>query len=318
MKSRRCLTIVNSILLCFSLVSCSYLGRGNTSQAVTPKQSPSSNVTLPFAVNLQSPTPSPVPSFTAIPSLSVINTTPLPTLMPEAAENLVANLLKTNGGCQLPCWWGWIIPGKTSWDDVDRFVQPFATKTHLTPEGNGVLLYAIFFAVPDSIRLEKELVVNIEVRDGIVQQIFLGQPYALINLLKDYGEPNNILLYISDDTFEKAFSDEGRFELALFLRNKGILAVYDGRMEKTEPLKICMNKLDESRPAVWLWDPARKRTLVEVGGKALFGTEPFLPKFYSLQQVINLDIESFYQTYTNPTNSNACFELLDTFLPSGK
>ena len=38
-------------------------------------------------------------------------------LEPDEMQAYVREMLQTNGGCELPCWWG-IIPGKTSWKEM--------------------------------------------------------------------------------------------------------------------------------------------------------------------------------------------------------
>ena len=240
--------------------------------------------------------------------------TPLPTLLPEDAQELVLKLLETNGDCQLPCWWGWIIPGKTKWEDVNRFLQTFATNVRLNGEKNGLQLWSAYFKVPDTVQLSEELIASIDVQNGIVEQLLVGQLYTLTDLLQENGKPNDVLLEISDDTFEE-FSPWGRFTLVLFWREKGILAVYQGRIEKTELLNLCMNKIDKTAPSFWLWDPLKEKTMEEVGGELLFGTPPFLPEFYSLQEVIGIDVEAFYQTYSAPNNINICFQILASFSP---
>ena len=133
-------------------------------------------------------------------------------------------------------------------------------------------------------------------------------------MLRDYGKPTDIQLHVSGDTFE-AFSSEGRFTIAFLWGNKGILAVYEGSIQKADTVEICMTKLDKPEPALWLWDPAKPRTMNEVGGALLYGSPPFQAKFYPLEEVISINNEIFYQTYSNTTTSDACFEILDSFSP---
>jgi hypothetical protein len=307
---KRLIDLISFVLMCFALVNCSVLGK----PSVSPQPSLTPIVTLPSLTSTQNPTISPTPTLPEMTPTQTIRATPLPTLLPEDAENLVLQLLEINGDCKLPCWWGFIVPGKTKWEDTNRFLQTFATKVRLNSEKNGLQLWTAYFTVPNAVRLSEELIASINVRDGIVEQLLVGQPYALTDLLQENGKPDDVRLEISGDTFE-AFSSEGRFKIVLFWEDKGILAVYRGRIEKTNPLKLCMNKIEKEAPVFWLWDPARQRTMEEVGGELLFGTPPFLPKFHLLQEVINIEIEDFFQTYASTNNINICFEIVASFLP---
>lgn len=66
-----------------------------------------------------------------IPTLSFSQTatftpspTIIPTLLPEEADILVAELLQTNGNCPTPCVWG-IVPGETNYEEAAGFLGPF-------------------------------------------------------------------------------------------------------------------------------------------------------------------------------------------------
>lgn len=240
-----------------------------------------------------------------------ITPTTMPTLNFQDAQSFLLNLLETNGGCKLPCWWGWIIPGKSKWIDVENFLQTFADSVNLWEKKGDLVLYSIVFKVPEEIRVEKKLIVAIDVRDGIVEEIFLGQPYALNKLLSDYGQPTDVQIYVGDSIFEE-FSTEGRFSILFFWEDKGILMVKDGQIEKTKPLSICMKNLYENSSAFWLWNPSKKRTIEEVGGDLLFGPSHNQRKFYSLEESININTEAFYKTYIKSENKNLCFEISDT------
>jgi len=296
-------------LSCFVLISCQDLEENIP--APMPTQTPVSTLSLS--------TETPIPSLTFPPTLTATLEnlpTPVPTLNPNDAQSFLLNLLETNGNCKLPCWWGSIVPGKSKWVDVDNFLQSFSDGVELATKKNGLFHYGATFTVPETIRVEKKLIVAIDVRDGIVEQIFLGQPYPLNKLLVDYGKPTDIQITIGDEIFEE-FSSEGQYTIILFWRDQGILAADDGKVEKIKPLRICMNKLDKGgHPAFWLWDPARKRTIEEVAGNSgLFGSAPFQRKFHSLKEVLDIDIETFYQTYLDPANANTCFNISDTYSP---
>ena len=58
----------------------------------------------------------------------IVSLTPSPTSYPrlsrEEAKPRIIEMLQTNAGCRLPCWWG-ITPGKTRWEEVHALLSPY-------------------------------------------------------------------------------------------------------------------------------------------------------------------------------------------------
>jgi hypothetical protein len=67
------------------------------------------------------PTPRPTNTPTFTPTLTW---TPLPTLPSQQTRAKIEELLETNGGCELPCWWG-ITPNETAWPETLHFLRPY-------------------------------------------------------------------------------------------------------------------------------------------------------------------------------------------------
>jgi hypothetical protein len=61
---------------------------------------------------IASPSPSQASGATTTP-VPIATRTPVPTLTSDQVNDAVPDLLRTNGGCDLPCWWG-VVPGQTS------------------------------------------------------------------------------------------------------------------------------------------------------------------------------------------------------------
>ncbi|OQY27323.1 MAG: hypothetical protein B6I38_10230 [Anaerolineaceae bacterium 4572_5.1] len=316
--SKQFTRVIQATLICFMLVACSSSIQQPTSTplSVSPSFTPSLTQILPTTQKIlpsstpsltQSLEPTRTPTLTPIPS---ITPTPLPTLPPEEARELVLTLMETNGGCKLPCWWGQIIPGKTRWEDAKAFLQSFASEIGFYGYDGDVSLYGVDFVVPKAVRYFELLEVSINVREGIVDKIFIGQTYPITDLLIDYGEPTEIWIYALDPGTTLL---EGRFTVVLFWEKRGIMAVYSGAIETSNPFHICMDGLD---PALWLWDSSITRTIEDVGGDLLFGSSPYHQReFYPLEDVTSIDISSFYQTYVVPENASQCFEVSDPDLP---
>lgn len=100
-----------------------------------------------------SPTSEPIT--TSILTLNPTNTPgitpiPVPTLTGEQRDRFLEDMLETNGGCELPCWWGGtIVPGKTTLGEAKRFFRS---------QGISYLVRAdvvdVVFQVPHTIAME--------------------------------------------------------------------------------------------------------------------------------------------------------------------
>jgi hypothetical protein len=120
----------------------------------------------------------------------------LPTLQPDKAKTLVSELLKTNAGCQLPCWWG-ITPGKTSWQEANQFLGVFARAIDLEDRGQGYQIGIVQISSPIDVPYITTLNQTYGIRDGIIETIDtynyeLATWYDLPNILNIYGRPDEI------------------------------------------------------------------------------------------------------------------------------
>lgn len=264
----------------------------------SPTLTPSGTISIPTLTNTQTFKPS-------------ITPTKMPTLLPDDAMEFVLNLLENNGECKLPCWWGRVYPGKTQWNEVRKYLETFATEIYLAGKEGDILLYGVNFRVPQSVRYYELLEVSIDVQDGLVLQIFIGQPYPVEKILNDMGKPSEIWINaISSNTA----SQDGRYSLALFWPDKGVLAVYDGTTRKTNPIEICLDKIDRTTTSLWLWDANQQREFLQIGGDLLIGSPPYQRDFYQLEIATEIDIDIFYEEYGKLGNS-FCFNMPDPDLP---
>jgi hypothetical protein len=82
--------------------------------------------TLPTATSLPvSTTALPVTSGETFTPLATEALAPLPTLSPVEAKAFVLELTQNNGGCELPCFWGF-TPGQTKWQTAEPLLTSFA------------------------------------------------------------------------------------------------------------------------------------------------------------------------------------------------
>lgn len=295
MKKVRFLIILFIILLaltnCVSLLSeepPSATQNGfDTSATIKSTQTPTQNPST------QTPVPS--PTWTHLPTLSL-----------GEAEKAIAKLLVSNGGCELPCWWG-MIPGETRWDEAEQFLNTFTTSigqgqqgTHQEDDGyhfhtNYTVHYIISGHTNEGLAL-------FSIRDGIIIGIDIDSPgnefdYQLYQLLSSYGLPQAVYVL----TYPNVPFDVLPFRILIHYSNQGIYAIYEYPAENDgNTITSCP---DASGPSLHLDSPNQpyKKYLMpfEDSAKRLMGVNEN-NLLVDLQTATQMDITTFYETFKNP------------------
>jgi hypothetical protein len=301
---RGALTLVSLLLTAVMVTSC--IAQPQTSE--TPPGTHSSSPTEPqhaTSTPQQSPTRSPSRTPTLAPTATW---TPLPTLDPEQAGNQVRQLLMNNGGCQLPCWWG-IVPGRTPLQEAIHFLAPFSEiaqggkssyyengKQHLTTG------FDVSYSVPGQKETSRML---LGVLDDQVAALTVFPPgseqhYKLPQLLAALGAPKQI--FVSAQAESQTAGLLPAFVI-LDYSSLGILAVYQFPLFRVgDNLRICPNSVG---PRLDLWPAGvtyRNQLSTDQYVSLVTGFDP-----RQLQDVSNMDIASFVETFQNPSSS-ACLE----------
>jgi hypothetical protein len=284
-----------------------------------PFASPTPSLAIPLSPSgtmtmtpLPSLTRTPEPSSTPLPSLTPTQTpavtwTPLPTLPVEEAQALIQDLLENNAGCRLPCWWG-IVPGETSWQEAHQFLAPFATK--FEQGGSGQIVEGGITYQTTNYTVAYEIVgeprgggAGFGVKNGIVDLIYVGpnstiRSYQLHQLLTNYGKPNDIFV----ETFSNLPDGYLPFRLALFYSEQRILAEFEYEAQRADDmLKGCPQPIG---PQLSLWGANKVLTEEDIQ-RQISGPDTDPP--LSLEEVTDMSIETFYQTFKNPAYE-ACIE----------
>ena len=226
---------------------------------------------------------------------------PTATMTTEEVEERIRSLLDSNGECDLPCWWG-IIPGQTTWDEAYSILKPVANKINNLVYGN----YGIEVNAPDDIFDDYEIGATLDMRGDTVEMIRVPLLYGftLDRMLSQYGSPAEIYVY---SLFQTMVTPPILVRLVLFYEEQGILLIYEGRTENTNPLEICPGNLDEDGFTwAYLWSPEDKRSFSDFSNKTPFGG--FSGKYLPLSEETSINIETFYDWYRNPNNL-PCFEM---------
>lgn len=176
---------------------------GTPVPTTTPTRRPTST-SWPYPTPIQRPTLGPALPPTPSPTLPPPN----PTLLePEALLDFIVEMLETNGGCDLPCWWG-ITPGETPWEEmrsffVDRGIDVASWGrlglTYLHPDDtNPVQVLDVRY------HRERDLVQGVTIKseyyDVMAQpdQAYAWSQYALPQVLSRNGVPSQVYLTVGE------------------------------------------------------------------------------------------------------------------------
>jgi hypothetical protein len=278
----------------------------------------------PTVTETSTPSDTPVPSETPVPTQTGTPTsTPLPTLLPGEAKALIYELLQTNGGCELPCWWG-LIPSETSFETTRSFLDTFRiiSIANFYLEKGGY----IHWKIP-----ENNLLININANitynrnevdtlewlnvgtwlerstdqgfeivygDPLYKKVF--QAYTLQSILATYGNPSEVLVYGN-------LGRQNILQLLLYYPELGFIAMFTTPLESEGDLLLgCMF---EANTALYLWSPEYRYTWSEAvsittgGGEDEWLKVPFL----RLDEATSMSLDEFYTTFSDPNNTS-CIE----------
>ncbi|RLF31751.1 MAG: hypothetical protein DRM98_05085 [Thermoplasmata archaeon] len=283
---RIALVVIGSICL----AGCSFLSSltGETTQpTITPllTVSPSLDTELPTQI-------SPSPSRTSTPTPWPTHT-PLPTLTAEERYVYVQERLATNGGCELPCWWG-ITPGESTWQEA-KDQLPHRHFQFWFPE------------VP----IHYDVHLNLTEEDGTVQSIKVQSycfacdrftedwsRYSLDQVLSRYGVPSQvrIILALPVDAGGPIY-----YRLYVFYNDLGFGIIYEGPAVKQNGLlHTCFSF---NYITLWLQSPESSIPLEHAINQDEWSlTVP-------LEEATGFTVEEFYEAFRHP---DACLDALPT------
>jgi len=249
MKKTKVLLLLG--ILCISIVSCqealeTIVESSPTVASVTI--TPAQYTTVP---ELPKSTPTLLPMLTPTQASWEVWTPNAPVPLPAAKAN-VEGLMKTNGGCSLPCWWG-IEPGKTYFTTAFDKLSPFTTFIAIREINDMVSLDAEFrFPVSETssgreltivYKVENEIIRLIEVYPSKINQLRFSQ------FLKDFGDPDEVWVEgLIDPTSNNPFI------VYFYYPQKGIIATFwVDATDLGEKLQMCPGSI--SPIELVLWEP---------------------------------------------------------------
>lgn len=209
----------------------------------------------------------------------------------EAPPRSIVDLLKDNGGCKLPCWWG-IFPGVTTWPAAERLISPLASHVEASEFG----------APPDTVIYSAEFPPPLEGAHGIAQMYYVRgnvvtliwsapgnvPEYSLASLVTLLGSPKEALLRTVPEPYQGLLPAD----LLLSYPDLGVVALYraEARIEG-DAILAC----DFQRPVLWLWNPQEKILLSGIAHQFPAGYLPpdELTFFRPIEQVTDQSTSQF-------------------------
>ena len=316
MIERRLVHLIFYFIVLFLIAGCEVTDQGQLTtvsetvvleKSITPLSSTATPTNAPQVEFTSTPTILPV---TVVPTPSP-SWTPLPTLTIDDAQRLVKELLESNAGCRLPCWWGF-TPGQTPWEEAEHFLTQVAQyigtyneETENTFKANAKI-HTPAGAVSTSWESVPYLTQDYFVQDGIIQTINvfnfdLALNYALPAFLKNYGQPSGVWIR----TFREEEQNSQPYAIDIFYQEQGILMEFSGGdgMDLGESLRNCLDDSVNS-PFMYLWSPDNRLNFTEA--KVRFLDTENLPEPVSLQEATGMSVEEFYSNIIN--TGQVCIE----------
>lgn len=175
-----------------------------------------------------------------------------PTLSPIEREVAIKELMATNAGCRLPCFWG-ITPGVTDWKNAAKFLQTIGATVGDIEESPGTHYHSVVFkdenlTTGDNFGfLETLNVVNSIFASGnlygssartVKDFTSLWASYSPKEILNSYGIPSRVLL---SSVVAIGLGDTGRqgYTLWFFYDHLGFMIRYDGTVPDLPVYHIC-------------------------------------------------------------------------------
>ncbi len=278
---------------------------------ITP--SPASTTTSEIPKDTATSAPSIVPTQTPLPTVHAASTstaiptlTPLPTISPSQRGQAYNDLMSSNGGCTLPCWWGFEL-GKASIDEVRQLYTSFNTYISEQKGRDEISVLEVIFVDPQIknglqtrhvIYAQNSVVIEAEIQLGIYSD------YQLEPIFEKLGQPSEVWLWTIPDPYEGILP----VYILLYFPEQGVLFGYATEaISVGDNVKICLDEPGEGIILLWnpaIWNPNGDKGFVE---RANESSELTLENHRPINEVSNWSVEQFYTVFSNPVHSE-CLE----------
>lgn len=266
----------------------------------------------PLATLVPSPSVAPSPTYTLTPLPATPRHAPHPTRTPrptppptrtaDEQRALIVDMLETNGGCELPCWWG-IKPGESDWQTVVDYYRAHRLLVLDMPHPDRPFDYSITFDFSEKDGLVESIEVNSEIFRGAVSERFAQDwhRYAPDQLLSKHGIPSQVYIHMMPPIERNA---PVYYTLWLVYDQVGFFIIYRGPASYEPPtMRACPRFKDVTWIVLYLESPGLGRLFTESANPPV-----------TLEEATGMGVETFYETFKNP-DSDVCLESPATIWP---
>jgi hypothetical protein len=315
-----CVLLCGLILLFACTTSSQTNGIGGSAAVITPV---STNVTeigsAPLATFTAEATAGAITrAVTATPTLILPTTptpgplTPLPTiaLTDEQRKENVAELLRSNGGCNLPCWWG-IVPGTSSVQGVaaDLTNKGFLASTSFAGIYVGHNIYMDFEVQSDTIAA---LTITSSLTEGDNRIVYTEnwRKYEPSEFVRRHGTPEDVYVY---HPFQFDSGGGPAFHILISYKDQGFVIEYWGAAEHLgeNRYRACPILANIGAIRLHLFQPGTRADIISqilpvdsVGHIAGPGT---VYDIISWEQATGTNLDAFHKMFS-AEDSEVCFD----------
>jgi hypothetical protein len=288
------------LLILFSIILLTACG-----PAPAATSAPATETVLP--TRQVTPMPTSTPTYKPSPTMT-ITMTPMSTLSAIDAENELLEVLRNNGGCSFPCFWGF-TPGISKAESFYSFMYKFieiSPYIDMTIPRDDIALYVNPYA-QGGYRGDSETIswisIDLRVRQKVKSiEIPYGDPYysdyfkyyTLPYLLTTYGPPEQAYVFLDTGIADMGLGID-LYLLHLDYSKQGWVA------HLQMPLWHIKNKFvgcpSEALTSLRLWSPDFPARDYELTPSDLF----------TIEEATGMTVEEFYQKFKDPANTD-CLE----------
>jgi hypothetical protein len=237
----------------------------------------------------------------------------VPTLPVAEAETKLIEMLRNNGNCRLPCFWG-LTPGKTKVETFTSSLYIYHALFDSTggwvdidiTRGNLILDTSITLGGEQDAEIIRRLSITMAAYDGqkdqsrsVYNSPFYAQYfryYTVPYLLSAYGKPENVYIHYENEMYPH------EYYLVLDYTKSGWVASFTMALGmKTQSGDILIGCPTEAFTTLILWSPEDIETAQKYG--YAYGPGNLIP----IEKATSLTANAFYQQYKDPENTK-CLE----------
>ena len=230
---------------------------------------------------------------TVQPTILALTNTPVPTLLPADAEAKTLELLRNNGGCLLPCFWGF-IPHQND--------EEFLTFLMETGNEDGSIVVAhddVFLEIQIALAGDSNAIYTQAYRDSTngFEKVYDSsyysehfQYYSLSNLLATYGPPEQVYIVLDTGIAEMGLGVD-LYLLSIEYPSKGWMAVLEMPLRRKE--NTFFGCPSEAFVNLRIWSPESKPQGAFIGG---FGGDD-TSYLFTVEEATSMTLEEFYNQF---------------------